>query len=203
MDSTTQATVPGQSRQTPASIGSASGVVTASVGGLKPSQVFLHKRRPNGAHDRLYLGQAVIAVVSAPVASVAQAAWRPAAAASTAAGLVCGWVITLWQWVPPPVLVLVFGTALLVLSLLAALIAWSRVQVGDHTPAQVLAGVVVPSHQIWSGLASVTCDGPLAETSFSGSSHLIWPVMAVLSAVSHAIWALHSLSAVPETPNAH
>jgi membrane-associated phospholipid phosphatase len=34
-----------------------------------------------------------------------------------------------------------FGLALLVVWPLVALIAWSRVQVGDHTPAQVLAGI--------------------------------------------------------------
>ena len=41
------------------------------------------------------------------------------------------------------VLLLVFGPALLVVWPLVALIAWSRVQVGDHTPAQVLAGVAL------------------------------------------------------------
>jgi membrane-associated phospholipid phosphatase len=40
-------------------------------------------------------------------------------------------------------LLLVFGPALLVVWPLVALIAWSRVQVGDHTPAQVLAGVAL------------------------------------------------------------
>ncbi len=38
---------------------------------------------------------------------------------------------------------LVFGPALLVVWPLVALIAWSRVQVGDHTPAQVLAGIAL------------------------------------------------------------
>jgi membrane-associated phospholipid phosphatase len=38
---------------------------------------------------------------------------------------------------------LVFGPALLAAWPLVALIAWSRVQVGDHTPAQVLAGVAL------------------------------------------------------------
>jgi membrane-associated phospholipid phosphatase len=41
------------------------------------------------------------------------------------------------------VLTLVFGTALLAAWALVALIAWSRVQVGDHTLAQVLAGVAL------------------------------------------------------------
>ena len=41
------------------------------------------------------------------------------------------------------VLLLVFGLALLVVWPLVAVIAWSRVQVGDHTPAQVLAGIAL------------------------------------------------------------
>ncbi len=41
------------------------------------------------------------------------------------------------------VLPLVFGPALLAVWPLVALIAWSRVQVGDHTPAQVLAGIAL------------------------------------------------------------
>jgi membrane-associated phospholipid phosphatase len=64
----------------------------------------------------------------------------------------CGWVITLWWKISVPaaiaagaatVLLLVFGLALLVVWPLVALIAWSRVQVGDHTPAQVLAGIAL------------------------------------------------------------
>jgi membrane-associated phospholipid phosphatase len=41
------------------------------------------------------------------------------------------------------VLALVFGPALLAAWPLVALIAWSRVEVGDHTPAQVLAGIAL------------------------------------------------------------
>jgi membrane-associated phospholipid phosphatase len=41
------------------------------------------------------------------------------------------------------VLALVFGPALLVLAPLVALSGWARVEVGDHTPAQVLAGAAV------------------------------------------------------------
>jgi membrane-associated phospholipid phosphatase len=64
----------------------------------------------------------------------------------------CGWVVTLW-WKTSvhaavaagagTVLPLVFGPALLAVWPLVALIAWSRVQVGDHTPAQVLAGIAL------------------------------------------------------------
>src|SRR5439155_21823673 len=35
------------------------------------------------------------------------------------------------------VLVLVFGSALLLFGLVVALVAWARVEIGDHTPAQV------------------------------------------------------------------
>jgi membrane-associated phospholipid phosphatase len=41
------------------------------------------------------------------------------------------------------VLALVFGPALLTLSVLVALCAWARVEVSDHTPAQVAAGAAV------------------------------------------------------------
>ena len=39
------------------------------------------------------------------------------------------------------ILVLVFGLPLLVLAPLVALVCWARVAVGDHTPAQTIAGV--------------------------------------------------------------
>jgi len=38
------------------------------------------------------------------------------------------------------ILVLVFGPLLLVLAPLVALVGWARVEVADHTPAQVTAG---------------------------------------------------------------
>jgi membrane-associated phospholipid phosphatase len=64
----------------------------------------------------------------------------------------CGWVITLWWKISvhaaiaagaATALPLVFGQALLAAWPLVAVIAWSRIQVGDHTPAQVLAGVAL------------------------------------------------------------
>ncbi len=39
------------------------------------------------------------------------------------------------------ILVLVFGPPLLVLAPLVALVCWTRVAVGDRTPAQTMAGV--------------------------------------------------------------
>jgi membrane-associated phospholipid phosphatase len=90
-------------------------------------------------------GLAVLAAFDAPAEMVALQA-------SIAAGVACGWVITLWWKLSvhaaiaagaATVLLLVFGLALLVVWPLVALIAWSRVQVGDHTPAQVLAGIAL------------------------------------------------------------
>jgi membrane-associated phospholipid phosphatase len=90
-------------------------------------------------------GLAVLAAFDAPAELVALQA-------SIAVGVACGWVITLgWKiWVhaaiaagAATVLLLVFGPALLVVWPLVALIGWSRIQVGDHTPAQVLAGVAL------------------------------------------------------------
>ena len=93
----------------------------------------------------ILLGLAVLAASDAPADMVALLA-------SIAVGVACGWVITLWWKVSvhaaiaagaATVLTLVFGPALLAAWPLVALIAWSRVQVGDHTPAQVLAGVAL------------------------------------------------------------
>jgi membrane-associated phospholipid phosphatase len=90
-------------------------------------------------------GLAVLAAFDAPAEMVALQA-------SIAVGVACGWVISLWWKISvhaaiaagaATVLLLVFGPALLVVWPLVAVIAWSRVQVGDHTPAQVLAGVAL------------------------------------------------------------
>jgi membrane-associated phospholipid phosphatase len=90
-------------------------------------------------------GLAVLAAFDAPAEMVALQA-------SIAVGVACGWVITLWWKISvhaaiaagaATVLLLVFGPALLAVWPLVAVIAWSRVQVGDHTPAQVLAGVAL------------------------------------------------------------
>jgi membrane-associated phospholipid phosphatase len=90
-------------------------------------------------------GLAVLAVFDAPGEMVA-------VQASIAVGVACGWAVTLWWKISvhaaiaagaATVLLLVFGPALLVVWPLVALIAWSRVQVGGHTPAQVLAGIAL------------------------------------------------------------
>jgi membrane-associated phospholipid phosphatase len=93
----------------------------------------------------ILLGLAVLAALDAPAEMVALLA-------SIAGGVACGWVVTLWWKISvhaaiaagaATVLTLVFGPALLVVWPLVALIVWSRVQVGDHTAAQVLAGVAL------------------------------------------------------------
>jgi membrane-associated phospholipid phosphatase len=93
----------------------------------------------------ILVGLAVLAAFDAPAEMVALQA-------SIAVGVACGWVITLWWKISvhaaiaagaATVLLLVFGPALLAVWPLVAVIAWSRVQVGDHTPAQVLAGVAL------------------------------------------------------------
>jgi membrane-associated phospholipid phosphatase len=90
-------------------------------------------------------GLALLAAFDAPAEMVALQA-------SIAVGVACGWVITLWWKISvhaaiaagaATALLLVFGPVLLVVWPLVAVIAWSRVQVGDHTPAQVLAGVAL------------------------------------------------------------
>jgi membrane-associated phospholipid phosphatase len=93
----------------------------------------------------ILLGLVLLTAFDAPAEMVALLA-------AVAVGVACGWVITLWWKISvhaaiaagaATVLTLVFGPALLVVWPLVALIAWSRVQVGDHTPAQVLAGIAL------------------------------------------------------------
>jgi membrane-associated phospholipid phosphatase len=91
------------------------------------------------------IGLALLAAFDAPAEMVALLA-------SIAVGLGCGWVITLWWKISvhaavaagaATVLMLVYGWALLAVWLPVLVIAWSRVRVGDHTPAQVMAGVAL------------------------------------------------------------
>jgi membrane-associated phospholipid phosphatase len=93
----------------------------------------------------ILLGLVLLAAFDAPAEMVALVA-------AIAVGVACGWVITRWWKISvhaaiaagaATVLLLVFGLALLVVWPLVAVIAWSRVQVGDHTTAQVLAGVAL------------------------------------------------------------
>jgi membrane-associated phospholipid phosphatase len=93
----------------------------------------------------ILIGLAVLAAFDAPAELVALLA-------SIVVGVVCGWVITLWWKISvhaaiaagaATVLMLVFGPALLAAWPLVGVIAWSRVQVGDHTAGQVIAGVAL------------------------------------------------------------
>ena len=97
------------------------------------------------ASTSILFGLVLLAALDAPAELVALQA-------SVAVGVACGWVITRWWKISvhaaiaagaATVLLLVFGPALLALWPLVAVIAWSRVQVGDHTPAQVLAGIAL------------------------------------------------------------
>jgi membrane-associated phospholipid phosphatase len=93
----------------------------------------------------ILVGLALLAAFDAPAEMVALLA-------SIAVGVAYGWVITLWWKISvhaaiaagaTTVLMLVFAAALLVVWPLVAVLAWSRVQVGDHTPAQVLGGIAL------------------------------------------------------------
>lgn len=117
-------------------------------GRLSDRNISLRKQRirfGGVAIASILFGLAVLAALDAPAEMVALQA-------SIAVGVACGWVVTLWWKISvhaaiaagaATVLTLVFGPALLAVWPLVALIAWSRVQVGDHTPAQVLAGVAL------------------------------------------------------------
>jgi membrane-associated phospholipid phosphatase len=93
----------------------------------------------------ILLGLVLLAAFDAPAEMVALLA-------AIAVGVACGWVITLWWKISvhaaiaagaATVLLLVSGPALLAIWPLVAVIAWSRVQVGDHTTTQVAAGVAL------------------------------------------------------------
>jgi membrane-associated phospholipid phosphatase len=139
------------------------GVVTAGFASVLPYVVILRGVRRGRLSDRnlglreervrfgviamasILVGLALLALFDAPAELVALLA-------SIAVGVACGWVVTLWWKISvhaaiaagaATVLTLVFGPALLVAWPLVALIAWSRVAVGDHTTAQVLAGIAL------------------------------------------------------------
>ena len=139
------------------------GTIAAAFASVLPYALILHGVRHGRLVDRnisvreqrigfgvvaissILAGLAVLAAFDAPAEMVALLA-------SVAVGVACGWVITLWWKISvhaaiaagtATVLMLVHGPALLAAWPLVALVAWSRVQVGDHTPAQVLAGVAL------------------------------------------------------------
>jgi membrane-associated phospholipid phosphatase len=139
------------------------GAVAAGFASVVPYAVILRRVRRGRLSDRyisvreervrfgvigitsVLAGLALLAVLGAPADMVALLA-------AIAVGVACGWVVTLWWKISvhaaiaagaATVLTLVFGPALLVAWPLVALVAWSRVQVGDHTTAQVVAGVAL------------------------------------------------------------
>src|SRR5205807_7157458 len=87
-------------------------------------------------------GLGVLALLGAPRALVALVG-------AMAVGLATATLVTLFWKISVHVavvagtvviLVLVFGPTLLALAPAVALVGWARVEVGDHTPAQVMAG---------------------------------------------------------------
>ena len=139
------------------------GAVTAGFASVLPYAIILRRVRHGRLSDRnisvreervrfgvigiasILTGLALLAVLDAPAEMVALLA-------SIAVGTACGWLVTLWWKISvhaaiaagaATVLTLVFGPALLVAWPLVALVAWSRVQVGDHTTAQVVAGIAL------------------------------------------------------------
>jgi len=139
------------------------GAIAAGFASLLPYAIVLHGVRRGRLSDKnislreqrirfgvvaitsMLIGLAVLVAFDAPAEMVALVA-------SIAVGVVCGWVITRWWKISAhaaiaaaaaTVLLLVFGTALLAAWPLVGAIAWSRVQTGDHTPAQVLAGIAL------------------------------------------------------------
>jgi hypothetical protein len=108
----------------------------------------------------ILLGLILLAAFDAPAELVALQA-------SIAVGVACGWVITLWWKISvhaaiaagaATVLLLVVGPALLVVWPLVALIAWSRVQVGDHT--QPRSSPASPWESWSTRRSSRCCDSP-------------------------------------------
>jgi membrane-associated phospholipid phosphatase len=81
-----------------------------------------------GAPRQLVAMVVVMFVVLLVVTAINQR-WKLSAHSAVAAGSVT-------------VLVMVFGPALLVATLLVVSVGWSRVQLRDHTPSQVVAGAV-------------------------------------------------------------
>ena len=90
-------------------------------------------------------GLAVLVVLGAPQQLVALVV-------AMLAGLVATLVVTLWWKLSMhaaaasgtvAILALTFGPALTLAVPLVAVVAWSRVRLGDHTPAQTMAGTVL------------------------------------------------------------
>lgn len=90
-------------------------------------------------------GLALLAVLGAPRELIA-------VVVAMAAGLAVSLLITLtWKLSVHTgavagtviILALVFGPALLMLQVFAFLVGWARVELGDHTPAQVIAGGII------------------------------------------------------------
>jgi membrane-associated phospholipid phosphatase len=145
---------------TPGPAGLGWGLLAATFCGLVPSGIVLagvHRQRWTDRHLRVRQQRptpflAAIASVLAGLAMLlALDAPRQLVALVVAmlAGLAATLVVTLWWKLSVhtaaaggtvAILALVFGPALTLAVPAVALVAWSRVRLGDHTPAQTLAG---------------------------------------------------------------
>jgi len=143
--------------------GLAWGLLAATFCGLLPSSIVLagvRRRRWTDRHLRVRRQRptpflAAIASVLAGLAMLlALDAPRQLVALVVAmlAGLAATLVVTLWWKLSVhtaaaggtvAILALVFGAALILAVPAVALVAWARVRLGDHTPAQTLAGAAL------------------------------------------------------------
>ncbi len=143
------------------------GVVAALFASLLPFVVLLRRVRSGRLNDRhLRLREQrpammVMALASLLIGSALLVAWGGpqellALLAAMVAGLVTTLAVTLLWKISihvavaagtAAILVSVFGPAMLLTVPLVALIAWSRIVLTHHTPAQVVAGAVRGGHR--------------------------------------------------------
>jgi membrane-associated phospholipid phosphatase len=139
------------------------GLLAAMFCGLIPTAIIVHGARRHRWTDRhvperrqrpAALAAAAVSVVAGLAVLVALGAPRQLVAlvAAMLAGLAATLTVTVWWKLSVhtavaggtvAVLALSFGPALLLTAPLVGLVAWSRVRLGDHTPAQSAAGVAL------------------------------------------------------------
>jgi membrane-associated phospholipid phosphatase len=148
---------------TPGPAGLGWGLLAATFCGLLPYGIVIagvRRRRWTDRHLRVRqqrqvpLLAAIVLVVAGLVALVVLDAPRELVAlvAAMLTGLAATLVVTLWWKLSlhtaaasgtVAILALTFGPALILILPTVAAVAWSRVRLGDHTPAQTLAGAAL------------------------------------------------------------
>jgi membrane-associated phospholipid phosphatase len=148
---------------TPGPAGLAWGLLAATFCGLVPYGIVIagvHHRRWTDRHLRarhqrpVPLLAAIASVLAGLALLLAQDAPRPLVALVVAmlTGLATTLVVTLWWKLSVhtaaaagtvAILALTFGPMLTLAFPAVALVAWARVRLGDHTPAQTLAGAAL------------------------------------------------------------